>query len=181
MTPVAPLRRLTSRQVYRSQWMSVRADQVAFQNGSVSEYGVVERRDFVLVIPRRTHELLLVRQYRYPIDQWTLEFPQGAVDSETPEDSCRRELQEETGALASRIQRLGRFYEASAYATHACDVYVADVTSVGEAKPELSESAISAQWLSIQSIQQMIREGRIQDSSSLAAWALARETGILEL
>src|SRR5688572_15146743 len=104
-----PLRWISSRFVYRSRWMFVRADVVEDLSGAQAEYGVVERHDFVLVIPVRESEILVVKQYRYPIGAWTLEFPQGALEpNEKPFDAAHRELREETGAEAAEIKRVGR-------------------------------------------------------------------------
>lgn len=179
MNSARPLTSIASREVYRNRWMRVRADTVKDASGTTSEYAVVERKNFVLVIPVRSGSVLLVKQYRYPIDAWTFEFPQGAIDSESPEEACLRELREETGAHAASLSPLGRLYEASGYATQACHVYLANIDVVGEAAPEATEFGMSAHWFSIQAMRDVIRRGEFQDAPSLAAWAMACEHGML--
>lgn len=70
---------LGSREVYRNAWMRVREDQVRRADGSAGVFGVVDKPDFALVIPRDGHGLWLVEQYRYPVRRRAWEFPQGVV------------------------------------------------------------------------------------------------------
>jgi 8-oxo-dGTP pyrophosphatase MutT (NUDIX family) len=158
--------------------MELEAHEVEDAHGARSEYGVVKRHDFVLVIPVRGQELLLVRQYRYPIKAWTFEFPQGALeDEETPAEAARRELREETGADVEDLRLLGRVFEAAGFATHSCQVFVGEVTGMAAPARDVSEGGMIEVWLPIEEVKQMIRLGRLEDASSLAAWALAREQG----
>lgn len=95
------MERIAHRVVYENRWMRVREDDVRLVNGEQSIYGVVEKPDYVLVVPWHDDRLGVVTQYRYPIDAWRTEFPQGGTDgSGTVLDAAVRELREETGIIA---------------------------------------------------------------------------------
>ena len=72
------MRVISSREVYRNPWMSVREDQVVREDGSSGTYGVVDKPDFALVIPQDQDGFWLVEQFRYPVGRRAWEFPQGS-------------------------------------------------------------------------------------------------------
>lgn len=69
------MQRLSSHEVYRNPWMTVREDRVRRADGSTGIYGVVDKPDFALVLPRFQGGFWLVEQYRYPVDRRAWEFP----------------------------------------------------------------------------------------------------------
>ncbi len=106
-----PIVTLSTRDVYRNPWISVREDQVRFPNGHRGIYGVVTCAGAVGVLPFvDTDHVLLVRQFRYVIQRPTWEMPTGAVNpGESPEDAANRELAEEAGFHADRLERVSTF------------------------------------------------------------------------
>src|SRR5689334_23888893 len=70
---------LGTRQVYANAWMTVREDEIRFDCGSTSIYGVVDKPTFALIIPRGDGRLHLVEQFRYPVGGRRWEFPQGTA------------------------------------------------------------------------------------------------------
>ena len=104
------VRQVASRVVYENPWMVVREDEVERLDGSRGMYGVVDKPDFVLVIPEEGDGFHLVEEYRYPIGRRTWSFPQGSAPGRReadPEELARRELAEETGLRAGTLRRLG--------------------------------------------------------------------------
>lgn len=169
------IERLSSTYAFRSPWMDLRVDQVRLANGDLSTFSVVERRPFVLAIIKRDNEVLMVRQYRYPIDAWTWEFPQGARDpDEDPEHAARREICEETGCIIDDLRLVGHLYEAAGFATQ--DFHIFEATLAREQAQELepSELGLTAQWVPIQQLAFWARHGEFRDAPSLAAFALWR-------
>jgi ADP-ribose pyrophosphatase len=108
MTSPVILRRET---ILSNPWLEVASRVVRGMPGSTDdqEYYVVRPHDYVSVIAVTPHdELVLVRQYRPAVDRTTLELPSGLLDpGETPDDTARRELLEETGYLAGPLEHLG--------------------------------------------------------------------------
>jgi ADP-ribose pyrophosphatase len=150
--------------------MRLREDAIRYRDGTESVFAVVERRDFVVIVARRGEARLLVRQYRHPIEQWTLELPQGArEDGETWLDAARRELREETGWTAGAGVELGTLYEAAGFATHAAMVVRLEVEAYAGQTLDRGELGMGCQFAAPAELRAMIRAGAIQDAPTLAA------------
>ena len=94
------MRTTSSREVYRNDWIRVREDEIELPDGTPGIYGVVEKRDFALVLPAEDGGFWLVEQYRHPIGRRSWEFPQGTWPAGAgggPEELARAELAEEIG------------------------------------------------------------------------------------
>ena len=74
------IRRLKTREVYRNPWMAVREDEIERNNGTRGIYGVVEKHDSAIIIPIEGSNVVLVEQFRYPISERSVEFPQGSLE-----------------------------------------------------------------------------------------------------
>ena len=176
MTSAEPaIRRLSSRVVFRSQWMSVREDQIVRADGSHGVYGVIDKDDFALVIPAERDGFWLVEQYRYPVGLRRWEFPQGTFDpgqTGSPADLARAELAEETGLVATRLTHLGHLHCAYGMSSQGFDVYLATGLSHGEARRSTEEQDMRQRWLPRSEFEALVRAGEITDDSSLAAYTL---------
>ncbi len=108
--------------VYRGGIIDVRKDTVKLPGGRKVERDVVEHRPCVAVVAvDSSGKILLVRQYRYPVNKQLLEIPAGIIDDgETPEQTAVRELQEETGYLPRKLTRLCGLYSSPGF----CDEYL---------------------------------------------------------
>jgi 8-oxo-dGTP pyrophosphatase MutT (NUDIX family) len=97
---------LSQKTVYKNPWITVYEDQVQLPNGQSSIYGFMEASDFVGIVPLLDSKtVLLTRQYRYLQDEVTWEIASGAIDKdETPEQAAQRELREEVGYQAERLE-----------------------------------------------------------------------------
>lgn len=117
-----------------SPWRSIVRDRlVVGGRETVYEYLAVPRAVFVAAVTR-DDELLLVRQYRHPVRDWTLEVPAGAArEGEASLDAAMRELREETGGVAGEWRHLSTFYSSSAHLSLRSDAWLArGVEVVGE-------------------------------------------------
>jgi ADP-ribose pyrophosphatase len=164
-----------SRVVYRNRWMTVREDDVELADGSSGIYGVVEKTDFVVVIPFDGARFHLVEQDRYAVQGRYLEFPQGGWEDDADADLlsvAHGELGEETGLRAGRMVELGRLFKAYGYSTQAFNVYLATDLVPGEQNLSVEESGLAVVTLSQSELEAAMRSGSIRDSSTLAAWAL---------
>ncbi len=113
------MEQVSSRVVYRNRWMTVREDEIRHPDGSPGIYGVVEKPDSALVLPRHRDGFWLVEQFRYPAGRRAWEFPQGTWAGDAIGDQAalaRHELAEETGLRAASMTHLGHLYEAYGYA-----------------------------------------------------------------
>ncbi|WP_328808046.1 NUDIX hydrolase [Nonomuraea antri] len=166
------IRQISSQVVYRNAWMKVCEDTIEHPDGSPGIYGYVVKPDFVLVMPEENDGFHLVEEYRYPIGRRSWSFPQGTAAAETREEEARRELAEETGLRATDLRLLGRMDNAHGITTQGLHVYLAVGLTKGETDREHTEQDMRQRWVHRTEFEQLILNGSITDSSSIAAYTL---------
>ena len=125
-----------------SPWRSVLTDEFRRADGRQSSYTylAVPRAVFVVAVTR-AHELVLVRQYRHPVRDWTLEVPAGSLeDGESALQAAKRELHEEVGGRAACWHHLSRFYSSSAHLSLRSDAFLATGVELSTPDPDEEES-----------------------------------------
>lgn len=172
---------LDSRIAYENPWMRVREDTVRWPGGHEALYGVVEKPDFAVVLPRDGEGWWMVEQFRYTIGRRVLEFPQGSwpTAGEGGEggdtlELAAAELREETGFTAGTMRRIGRMQEAYGFADQACDIYLATDLVAGEPDREATELHMEHRFVSDGELAALIRAGEVVDSVTIAALTLYR-------
>jgi ADP-ribose pyrophosphatase len=167
---VMPEKKLSSQQLYRGRAVSLRMDTVEKSNGKTTTREVVEHSNCVaVVVVDDQNNVLLVRQYRYPVGKFLLEIPAGGIDpNEGPIDCVRRELQEEIGYFPQKIEELGGFYSVPGYGTEYLHCYLATDLVPSRLIAEDSEG-IEVVRVPISRITQLITSGEICDAKSIAA------------
>ena len=163
---------LGSREVYRNAWMSVREDHVRHSDGSSGVFGVVDKPDFALVIPRGEHGLWMVEQYRYPIHRRAWEFPQGAGASGSDAELAAAELQEETGLQAEELRHLGYLHAAYGFCSQDFHIYVATGLHPGAPAREKTESDMQHRQVPEHELKNPIARGDVVDAPTVAAYGL---------
>lgn len=169
------MKQLSSRVVYTNPWMTVREDEIELLDGTTGIYGVIEKSDFAVVLPRGDGGFWMVEQFRYAIGRRAWEFPQGTWThgmSGTTVELAHAELNEETGLRAAVMERLGRLTQAHGHSTQEFDVFLASGLSEGEPSREVSEMDMIHRFVPDSEILEMARTGALADSTSLAALAL---------
>jgi 8-oxo-dGTP pyrophosphatase MutT (NUDIX family) len=127
---------LGSRIAYENRWLRVREDRIRRRDGSEGLYGVVERSDFVIVVPVQDGRVTLVEQYRYPIRARQWELPMGTCELApgiTPAAMAATELREETGLVAGRLTYAGEVFQGPGYCTQRGHLFLATDLSQGPA------------------------------------------------
>jgi 8-oxo-dGTP pyrophosphatase MutT (NUDIX family) len=157
--------------------MTVREDVIRRPDGSDGIYGVIDKPTYALVVPRDGDRLHLVEQFRYPVGERRWEFPSGtAPDPDAPAldpaELAARELAEETGLVAGRLQLLGRIDVAPGMSSQRGHVFLATELTQGEVRREHTEQDMRAGWFTTAEFEAMIRSGELADAQSLAAYAL---------
>lgn len=173
--PSAFVERLSTRQMYANPWMVVREDRIRRADGSDGIFGVVDKPDYALVIPLDGDRMHLVEQYRYPLGMRRWEFPQGTAPDRAemdPLELARRELAEETGLRAESMTRLGLMDTAPGMSSQRGQVFLATGLTQGEPSREHTEQDMRTAWFARDEVAAMIRDGRITDSQTIAAYAL---------
>jgi ADP-ribose pyrophosphatase len=172
-----------TRLVYENRWMRVREDTIRRRDGSIGIYGVVEKPDFVVIVPVEDDgRLHLGGQYRYPVKGRYWELPQGSWEQEPGADTmemARGELQEETGLDAAHMTYVGHLFEACGYANQGFHIYLATGLRQGEANRGHEEQDLVTRDFALSEVERMIREGEIKDATTVAALGLLRLKGLL--
>lgn len=138
--PPPPPGLASSELVVASPWRSLLRDRLGGGGGAHEYlYLAVPRAVFVVAVTG-DGDLLLVRQYRHPVRDWTLEVPAGSVEEgEDPRAAAARELAEEAGARGGQWRHLGTFFSSSAHLSLRSDAFLATGVEVGPARPEPGE------------------------------------------
>jgi len=169
------IERRGGRVVYENPWLRVLEDDVVFPDGTEGRYSVIDKRDFVLVLPYENEGFWLVEQFRYPVGRRVWEFPQGgwpAGRSGTQLELARAELREETGLTAASYRHLGRLFASYGYSNQAYDVFLAAGLTAGAPDRESSEQDMVHRWFPETEVRAMVADGRFADAHSVAALTL---------
>ncbi|HEY1821480.1 MAG TPA: NUDIX hydrolase [Trebonia sp.] len=169
------IRTLSSSVIYADNWMRLRLDEIERSDGARGTYAVVERDNFALIIPAENGGFYLVEEYRHPLGRRGWSFPQGSFpkgQDGTPEELARAELAQETGLRAARLARLGTVAVAHGMSGQYGEHWLATELTQGEPDLEPEELGLRSAWVSREDFEAMIRDGRIVDGSTLAAYTL---------
>lgn len=163
---------------YENPWIVVHHDEVTRPDGSPGIYGVVHfrARAVAAVVLDEHDRVLLVGQYRYTLDRYSWEIPEGGSPfEETPLAGIQRELAEETGYTAGHWRELLGFTISNSVTDEVGVAFVATELTAGRANPDATED-LQVRWVPFDEALTMISSGEIHDVISQAALlALARE------
>jgi ADP-ribose pyrophosphatase len=181
--PGSTIKTISTREVYRNPWTSVREDIIERANGQRGIYGVVDKDPACIIIPLdSTPEgdfLYLVEQFRYTVGARHIELPQGGWEQAdaVPEEMARGELREETGLVAARMTYLTTHQIAYGVMNQKHHIFLAEgLTHVPhpDHAPDPEESDLEVHRIPVPDFETMILEGKIVDNCTVAAWGVYR-------
>jgi 8-oxo-dGTP pyrophosphatase MutT (NUDIX family) len=158
-------------EVYRNSWIAVSHRDVIRPDGNAGVYGVVEFRNrATAIVPIAPNgDTWLVGQYRYTIDTYSWEVPEGGVPhDEDLIEGARRELREETGIAAEAVTKINRSYLSNSVTNEEAFVFVATDLSFGEPDPEGTEQ-LALRRVAFADALAMVDRGEITDGFSIIA------------
>ena len=164
---------LNSQKVFDGRVFQVTVDTVS-EGDLTYQRDVVHHPGSAVIVP--VHDdgtVSLVRQYRHPAVRYLLEVPAGTLsDGERPEAGAARELEEELGLIAERLEKLSEFFVSPGFLEEKMWVYLATGLSEGKAQPDEDE-VLDVVRLSIGDALEMITSGEIQDAKTIIGLILA--------
>ena len=169
-----PYEVLKSEIIYPGRAFTIRRDHLRLPDGHETKFDIVEHGGSVIILPVDDQgNLLFVRQYRHAAGLELLELPAGNLDEgEDPETCAHREIREETGMAAGKMEALGGFYLAPGYSTEYMYVYLA--TDLYSAPLEAdADEILMLDCIPITEALEMAASGKLPDAKSLAAFCLA--------
>ena len=167
---------LQSESIFQGKVFGVRIDQVESPTGQTTRIDVVEHNGAVVMIPVDDDQRIwFVRQYRHPTGKVLLELPAGTLDpGEDPETCAVRECREEIGMSPSYLLPLGGAFIAPGYSTEYLHFFLARDLTPAPLTPDADED-LDVERLGWNEIMELIAEGELQDTKSLAGLFLARD------
>lgn len=179
--PAAPkgFRRLGGEPVWQGVVIGVDRDRFAAPDGTEFDREVVRHPGAVSVVAARADgTVLLVRQYRAALDRELLEIPAGKRDvaGEAPEVTAARELEEEVGLRAGRLEELGRFYNSAGFSDEYSIVYLAtDLEPCASQAFGVEEQHMTVEEVALSQVGDLIARGELVDAKSIIGLLLARD------
>jgi len=161
---------LKSETVYRGRAFTVRVDEVEFSPGRTTRLDIVEHTGAVTMLPLdHDQNIWFIRQYRHSTGETLLELPAGTLGpGEDPALGADRELQEEIGMRAGKLERLGGFWLAPGYSTEFMHVYLAtDLTPSQLAQDE--DEIITIEKVPVPRALALAENGELRDAKSLVS------------
>ena len=173
-------RKLSERQIWEGHVIEVAVGCFADPNGGEFEREVVHHPGAVSVVPYLQDErsVVLLRQYRASIDSELLEIPAGKLDveGEGAEATARRELEEEVGLRAGRLQKLAEFYNSPGFSDEHSMVYLAqDLERCDTDLQGVEEEHMTVEHVALDDVPALIAAARITDAKTIIGLTLARE------
>lgn len=159
-------------------WFVVLRDAVEFPDGSRRLHArvVIKKNHGSAILPLLNGRVILIRHYRHAIRQWMLEIPRGALEAgQTPEQAAVAEIREEIGGEMASLRQMGFVHGATNVYSGGAHLFLGELVSIGQ--PQLSEGITAIEELTLQEFEACIRDGKILDSLTLAAFAHARLRG----
>ncbi len=160
---------LSSQLVYEGRAVKLRVDTVRMPSSRETTREIVEHSDCVAIIAIDADgNVLLVNQFRKAVGKELLEIPAGGIEAdEDPVTAVQRELQEETGYLPQKVERLGGFYSAPGYCTEYLHLYLATALIPSQLYAEDTENIRLAR-IPVSRIPGLLASGSICDAKSIA-------------
>ena len=163
------IKRINRELAYRGKILEVYSDQMLIGE-TISQWDFIHLRGGAAVVPvLNDGKILMIKQYRNAIDEYSLEIPAGMYDSdeEAGETCAKRELLEETGYLAKEIRWLVSVHSLVAFTDEKVDVYLAETLTKGECNLD-DEEEIETVAFTVEELKEKLRAGEITDAKTVA-------------
>lgn len=155
--------------LFKGKVFDLKIDEIEYNSGNKGIREVVLHPGGAIIVPvKNDGKIVMVNQFRYPLQKFLLELPAGKLDkNENPIDCALRELEEETGYKAKKIFELGAIYTTPGYSTEKLQIYLAEDLLPGNHNREEGEYGMEVLELTLEDIDRKIIAGEIVDSKSI--------------
>lgn len=166
---------LNSKVIHQGRVFNLQEDEIRLPDGKTARLDIVTHPGAVVLLPLDEHsQIWFIRQYRHSAGEELLELPAGTLEpGETPESCALREIREETGLSAGKVEKIGEFFLAPGYSTEFLHIFLATSLQPDPLQGD-SDEFIQVEPLSIERAFELAETGQMRDAKTLAALILAR-------
>ena len=165
---------ISTERIYEGKILNLRRDLVTVRGNKTAYREIIEHNGAVAVAAlKEDGKMIMVRQFRKVGEKAVLEIPAGKIEKgEDPYEAAVRELQEETGYTAGKMELLASFYSSIGYSTEKICLYLAADLTPGDTDFDESE-AIDIEEYDLKDLKEMVLQGKIEDAKSISAVLMA--------
>jgi ADP-ribose pyrophosphatase len=158
-------------QFHKGRAVSFRIDEIKLPDGKTGRREYLTHPGAVGVLAFESpNKIILIKQFRYPMNVFTYEIPAGKLDkNEDPGHCVRRELEEEAGFVAKKWRKLVSYWPTAAFSQEVIHLYVAEGLTATKVNPD-DDEYLELVTISPRKLEQWIRGGKIRDSKTLVAY-----------
>lgn len=171
---------IATQPIFEGRIISLQVDTVALPNGGTATREIVRHPGAVAVLALLDGKMLVVEQFRKPLEKAQVEIPAGKLDGgEEPQAAALRELEEETGYTAKSLVHLSTFSTSPGFADEIIHLYFTEELDKGEANPDEDEF-LTCEAITLEEALAYVKDGRICDAKTLLAvqaWRIYALTG----
>ncbi|WAM32834.1 NUDIX domain-containing protein [Caldicellulosiruptor morganii] len=166
---------LESQIIYDGSFISLKVDKVLLPDGKTSHRAIVVHSGAAVVVPVDDEEnVILIRQFRKPIEKVIVELPAGKLDKdEEPLECAKRELEEETGYSAKEFVKLTEIYTTPGFSNEVIHVYLARGLEQGSSHTDIDEF-VEVFKVGLDDAIKMVKNGEIKDAKTIIGLLLAK-------
>ncbi len=164
---------IAKEEIFSGRVLKLEKHTVTLQDGSTASREVVRHPGAVAIVAVSGSKLLLVKQFRFPVQKSMLEIPAGKLDvGESPEECARRELLEETGYIPKDLRKLATIETSPGFSDEIIHIYFSEVERVQDPSPDVGEF-VEPVVIDTKEAIEMITDGQITDSKTISGILLA--------
>ena len=169
-------KKIDSKQIFDGKIVKLFVDTVELPNGQLATREIVRHPGAVCVLPLTNDgEVIMVKQFRYPFNEVMLEIPAGKLEpSEDPYEAVLRELEEESGVIAGKIEHIGELYTTVAIFDEKIQIYLARELTYTNSHPDEDEF-LEVIKIPLDELYEMVLRGEIEDGKTQSAVLRAYE------
>jgi ADP-ribose pyrophosphatase len=166
----------SSKEIYKGRIIDLKVDEIQYDNGTLGYREVAKHPGGAAVVAFIDDKIILVSQFRYPLNKTIYELPAGKLDlSEDPALCAKRELEEETGYISESLIKLGEVVSTPGFCDERLHLFLAKELKPGNKNHEEGEYGMETHYFTLAEIEEKIVNGEIIDAKTICAIYLAKK------